>query len=113
VPIHVGQGAGTSNYVLGEITGTESVTLGQNQMPTHTHLVNADNAIGGVPSPIGHFPAAVGNLAAEKMWSTGASGTMAATTLQTAGGSLPFTVVQPVLCVNFIIATVGIFPSRN
>jgi microcystin-dependent protein len=29
------------------------------------------------------------------------------------GGGLPVTIVQPFLCVNFIIALNGIFPSRN
>jgi microcystin-dependent protein len=31
----------------------------------------------------------------------------------TAGGNVPFSIVQPYLCVNFIIALTGIFPSRN
>jgi microcystin-dependent protein len=30
-----------------------------------------------------------------------------------AGGSQPFSILQPYLCVNFIIALVGIFPSRG
>lgn len=37
----------------------------------------------------------------------------AATTVQIAGGSLPFSVQQPYLAINYCIATVGIFPSRN
>jgi microcystin-dependent protein len=31
----------------------------------------------------------------------------------TAGNSLPFEILQPYLCVTFIIALYGIFPSRN
>ncbi|MDB6071929.1 MAG: phage Tail Collar domain protein, partial [Verrucomicrobiales bacterium] len=30
-----------------------------------------------------------------------------------AGGNIPFSIMQPFLAVNFIIALEGIFPSRN
>jgi microcystin-dependent protein len=35
------------------------------------------------------------------------------TAISAAGGSTPVSIVPPVLCVNFIIATVGLFPTRN
>ena len=38
---------------------------------------------------------------------------MADTAIGTIGGNQPVSVVQPFLCVNFIIALQGIFPSRN
>jgi microcystin-dependent protein len=31
----------------------------------------------------------------------------------TAGGSQPFSILQPYLCVTFLIALNGVFPSRN
>ena len=37
LPVHQGQGPGLSNYVVGQMAGTESVTLLAPQMPTHTH----------------------------------------------------------------------------
>ena len=37
IPVHQGQGPGLSNYVIGQMSGTESVTLTQNQIPAHTH----------------------------------------------------------------------------
>ena len=37
VPIHMGQGLGLSNYVIGQPGGAESVTLSIAQMPAHTH----------------------------------------------------------------------------
>src|SRR6266480_5334450 len=36
-PIHQGQGAGLSEYFLGQQGGSESVTLLQTEMPVHTH----------------------------------------------------------------------------
>ena len=37
VPIHVGTRPGGNNYVQGESSGTETVTLTVQQMPSHTH----------------------------------------------------------------------------
>jgi microcystin-dependent protein len=33
--------------------------------------------------------------------------------LQNAGSNLPFSIIQPYLAVTFMVALVGIFPSRN
>ena len=37
VPLHFGQGPGLSSYDLGQVGGTESVTITTNQMPAHFH----------------------------------------------------------------------------
>ncbi|HXV97194.1 MAG TPA: phage tail protein, partial [Anaerolineae bacterium] len=34
-------------------------------------------------------------------------------TVQSSGGSAPHNNLQPYLCINFVIALEGIFPSRN
>jgi len=38
---------------------------------------------------------------------------MGPSTPATVGGSQPIPIIQPFLCVNFIIALEGIFPCRN
>src|SRR5580692_2143819 len=43
-PIGQGQGPGISDYVLGEITGTESTTLLSSNIAAHNHSINAVNA---------------------------------------------------------------------
>lgn len=118
VAIHPGQGPGLSPYVLGQIGGTENVTLTTNQMPLHTHTatVNAaeapqtvtDNPKGGVPAGSTGGPQVYG--AAPDGATTMNAGMV---TNAPAGGSQPFSIIQPYLCVNFIIALQGIFPSRN
>lgn len=114
VPVHQGQGNGLSPYVIGEMTGQENVTLLTTQMPAHSHLVNADNNGSGKNVPGGNLPGAVAGNAQEKPYSpNAASATMNATMIQNAGGSQPHTNIQPVLCVTFIIALNGIYPSRN
>src|SRR3982750_2454148 len=40
--MHSGQGAGLSLRDLGEMSGTESVTLLASEMPLHTHTLQAD-----------------------------------------------------------------------
>src|SRR5450432_4246783 len=41
VAVHAGQGAGLSNYDVGERTGSETVTLIQTQLPPHSHSLAA------------------------------------------------------------------------
>jgi len=49
-----------------------------------------------------------------KTYSSGpANATMAATAIGVAGGNVPHNNMQPYLVVNFCIALVGMFPSRN
>jgi microcystin-dependent protein len=116
VPVHQGQGTGLSSYALGEETGAESVTLTLNQIPAHSHSVNATTNTGGnVASPQGAYlavPSAVprGTTVAPYSTATPANVTLAAATISAAGGGQPVSVIQPVLCLNFCIALVGVYP---
>jgi microcystin-dependent protein len=113
-PVHQGQGTGLSAYVVGESTGVERVTLNTSQMPAHTHTVNADGQGSGKNSPASNFPGIVSAAAAEKPYSAGPSNTtMAPSMVGPTGGNQPVPIIQPVLCVTFIIAMQGIFPSRS
>jgi len=122
VPIHAGQGAGTSNYALGETAGTENVTLVSGQMPMHTHTTVVTINANAAPQTASAEPgdAVMAGGSGQSIYATGApDGTtkmnagMASTVVGLAGGSQPFSVLQPFLCVNFIICTEGLFPSRN
>jgi microcystin-dependent protein len=104
---------------MGEVAGSENITLLSNQMPQHNHLVSISNQPGAVPDPTnailaqgnsgsGRSPVPVSDFVA-----SGVTGTLAATSISIAGGSQPHSNIQPFLCVNFIIALSGIFPSRN
>ena len=115
VPLSFGQGPGLSDYVLGEASGTESVTLISTQMPAHTHSLQANSSIGSTPTPIGNFTAIVDGNDGRGIngFSNATDGTMAANAISAAGGSQPHPNMQPYLCVNFIIALQGIYPSRS
>ena len=109
VGIHQGTGTGLSNYVIGETGGAETVTLTQNQMPQHGHSVAAANAAT-TTRPAG---AVLGRTPNASYDGSPDGTTMNAAMIGTAGGSQPFGIIPPYLCLNFCIALQGIFPSRN
>jgi len=101
VPLHQG-----GSFVLGEQGGSGAVTLLENNLAEHTHGVVANSALATTDAPSTAVAAGGGTYAA-----SGDGTSMAPTAV--AGGNLPFSVQNPYLCVNFIIALEGIFPSRN
>lgn len=109
-PMHPGRGPGLTPRTLGEKGGTESVTLTEQQIASHNHGMRAD------PRP------AVENDAADLYWarvsnlwadSPTAGQTMNAAALEPAGGSQAHDNLQPYLTLSFIIALVGLYPSRS
>ena len=117
VPVHQGQGPGLSNRVLGEMAGTESVTLLPQQIPAHTHNLSATNApvsTSATPGPAVQFAmGGSGVLPFASDLSNTTSQTMHASTIGATGGGQPHQNMMPTLCGNICIATEGIFPARN
>lgn len=110
VPIHAGQGPGLSQRRLGSNGGAEQVTLAAAQMPAHTH------ALQGVAAPASQNTP--GNaLFAEPEHDAYARGgdaaPMAGAALGATGGGAAHANEPPTLAVRYIIALLGIFPSRN
>lgn len=112
VPMGQGQGPGLSPRTLGEVGGSETVTLLSTQIPAHTHALNAVSEPGDASAPSGNYLANSGALDKEYK-STGTVVPMNAGAVGSAGGSQPHTNIQPFLVLNFCIAIEGIFPSRN
>jgi microcystin-dependent protein len=112
LPIHAGQGPGLSNRQLGSKSGTETETLTVAQIPAHDHDMFASTEAGNTMSPGSSFLANTGRVRMYRATS-GTNVTMHANTLANAGGSQGHTNLMPSLCVNFIIALVGIYPSRT
>lgn len=121
MPIGQGQGPGLPFYNMGEVAGTTNVTLLSTNMPIHNHAATGinvripvtsasedssatNNYIGNaVNDTFGSAPSATNSLGAPVV-----SGSTAL-----AGGSQPFSILNPYLVINYSIATQGIFPSRN
>jgi len=106
--MHHGQGPGLSLRDLGEIGGSENVTLLESEIPSHSHAINAVNDSGLQTSPSNALPAR-----APMYKSSGTLVSMAGTSVVPSGGSLPHNNRQPYLTLNFCIALQGVFPPRT
>lgn len=117
VPIQPGQGPGLSNYIIGEVGGVEHETLLITQLPQHNHMLMASNQIANSANPSGNFPAvttdAAGTGADPRGYLGAADTTMNPMAITPTGGNQPFSIMQPFLAINFIIAMEGVFPSRS
>lgn len=108
-PLHQGQGQGLSERVIGEIGGSQTVTLLQSEMPFHTHTVS-----GSVRPPTENDAANFYWGQVTNLYSATANPAqaMAFQGLAPTGGSLPHNNMMPYLTVNFCIALQGVFPQR-
>jgi microcystin-dependent protein len=120
VPIHLGQGGGLSNYVIGQSAGVESVTLTTQQIPQHQHFVLADNVAGTASVPttatiMSDQSVESGNNTPNLYapYAAATAVTLPAATLAQTGGSQPHENIQPILTVTYVIALFGVFPSPN
>lgn len=115
LPIHQGQGPGLSNYVIGQQSGTESVTLIATQMPAHTHTVVATTAAATSTTPGATLlPGAVsGDTFYVNNLTGNATVNMSPAAVTVAGGSQPHENCMPTLTVQYCIAWAGIFPSQG
>ncbi len=117
VPVGEGQGPGLSDYQLGQMSGTEQSTLTVAQMPSHTHQISAQVAVSngnGTTDEAGNnvLATTAGNNYAAPAAANGNLGGVSAKEAP-AGGSQPFSNMQPYLAMNFVICMQGIFPSRS
>lgn len=133
LPIGAGQSGGTSHYTLGEMSGTEQVTLLQSQMPAHTHsgtqlsvLIGASTSAATSSAPgasdvlaapngltVDDVEVAVNSYAPSSTQNTTLHGGAVSGMVDPTGGNMPFTIVQPFLAINFIICMFGIYPPRD
>jgi microcystin-dependent protein len=110
VAIHMGTNPDTgTEYRLGEKGGKEMVTLVLDQLPNHTHLVNAQVSAGTSTNPENKVWAA-GTMV--RYSGSGADGLMSAAAIGIAGGNQPHNNLMPFVALNFIIALNGVYPNR-
>ena len=108
MPVHQGTGSSGTPYIIGQLSGVETVTLLTTQIPAHTHAaVCSDTATSAVPGN-NLWAAATGDA-----YSNGAPGqAMNAAAIGLTGNNLPHDNMPPFLAVNFVISLLGIFPSQ-
>jgi microcystin-dependent protein len=115
VPVGTGQGPGLSNRDLGEVAGTETVTLLTTEMPAHNHVIAANASAGALSVPTSNYVAGGQDATANPIptYASTASTSLNAASLSTTGGSQPHNNMPPYLGMSYIICLFGIFPSRN
>lgn len=113
-PMHEGTGPGLSWHTLGERAGTETHTLLPTQMPAHNHTAAllASGGEGDRSDPSGAYPARAEEPLQPYAGSTSTSMGAGGVQVGLAGNSQPVSHMPPYLCLRFIIALQGIFPSR-
>lgn len=113
-PMHPGRGPGLTARRLGEKVGVETVTLAEAQMPSHTHSLRGSTTMGTTNTPssqtvlargAGAVRVYKGDATADATLDTGA--------LLSSGGGQAHNNLSPFLVLNFIIALVGLYPSRS
>ena len=130
VPMGMGTGTGLTTKTIGEFSGAENVQLLISNLPPHTHVVtlnnlvgtaSAKNAAGNSQTPVGNVPAieAAGvtatysNAAPDATMAAGSISVTGTATAALTGNGFPVQILPPYLALNYCIALVGLFPSRN
>ena len=112
VAMHPGRGPGLTSRRLGQRGGVEMVSLSEAQMPSHKHTVRGSENVAIATAPSGNYVARGGGRGINSYITSGTSlGTFKAT--DNTGGSQAHNNLQPFLTMTFIIALVGLYPSRS
>ncbi|MEP4037042.1 tail fiber protein [Pseudophaeobacter sp.] len=111
IPLHAGTGPGLSPRRLGAKSGSEKETLTTNQLASHTHDFNGNTAQATTKDPQGKVVAQ--GVGVSYLLEADQNVSMASNMIANTGGSRSHTNLMPTLCVHFIIALFGIYPSRH
>lgn len=116
VPVHQGTGRQTTPVTLGQIGGSESVTLNTGQIGQHVHLMLASSNPGSSTTPAGAVLATVPAAVNENFYATAPSqqesAVFPASMLQPGGGGQPHDNTAPTLTVQYCISLEGLWPAQ-
>jgi len=120
--VGAGQGPGLSQYSLGQVGGSENDTMSLVQMPAHVHPVTVVAANPANDTDAATLTTASGSTYARdeggiSPYADSASVNMgalqASITMAPTGGNLPFSILRPLLGMNYVICMYGVYPARN
>ena len=111
-PMQQGQSTTGTSYILGQAAGSETVTLSQNEMPSHNHPIqgNINPANLATPSPARSLARASPGQAYTATLTNITP--FASNAIQPNGSGTPHNNLMPYLTLNFCIAMQGVFPQR-
>jgi len=114
MPVHFGTPPqGGSNHPLGQSAGEYAHTLSESELPVHTHAPRAQSQVGGQTDPSNAVWASTTNSSLYSNQAPAAAAAFDPSAVGSVGGNQPHENTMPYLCLNFIIALQGIFPSQN
>ena len=134
VAIKSGTGVGLPTYKLGQMDGSENITLNLSQLPSHTHTsvlnttvsnfrIHASDQPGTLASPANNFPATENSGGTTYAESAASGETLnvsefagdisTSVTVQNTGGGQFHNNLQPLLTLHYIICLEGIYPKRS
>ena len=118
-PIHMGQGQGLSPYVIGQLAGSESVTLITQQLPAHSHsvaVVSGTRSNSGTPSGnavLGDTGPQGGSASTDYApFANSGQTALASQSVSMTGQNVAHENRQPFLAITYAIAVQGVFPPR-
>ncbi len=115
-PMHPGQGPGLSLHDLGETGGSDTVSLLESEIPSHTHTLRGDNQDPGdtaAPDPTTVFAQSTGAFSYVVPPPNPPMVQMSGNAIAPTGGDQPHNNLQPYLTLNFCIALQGVYPPRT
>jgi len=111
-PMHPGRGPGLTDKRLGQSGGTTTVTLSEAQMPSHTHTPQGTTGANNSENPVGKSWGQHSDDSAYRE-TTDFNVNMSQDAISSSGGGQAHNNQQPFLALNFIIALIGLYPSRS
>src|ERR1041385_4154060 len=112
-PMFWGQGPGLSLHDLGETGGSETVSLLESEIPSHSHGLMCDIVSATKSLPTANAFAKVSGATPYLPPAGAATTPMSDNTLTPAGGDQPHNNLQPYLTLYFNIALQGVYPPRT
>lgn len=110
VAMSAGRARSGTSYVLGQASGTETVTLLTTQIPAHTHAPLASTAGATARAPGSNVWAAT---VATQYTTAVPNVPLARQAIMPNVGNQPHENMMPFVAMSYIIATQGIFPSQG
>ena len=103
----------SSTHPLGQKSGAETVGLNAIELPPHSHSLRCSGNRASATTPVNNVLATSASGDRQYIDPPATTTNMNSTAVAASGGSQAHDNMSPFLCINFIIALQGVYPSRT